>query len=216
MESPLDTARELFEGAHTGDDLRIIGGVAVQLLTGDSARTTNDLDIVPMSDEARGQLLQRLERDGFRIGKSGGWFRAVHPGAQRILIDIAQHPIVHPRTFEAISLREPPIAYSCGSQTLILAGRNDLAVLKLAAMRDQDLVDLMLLSKLGLDTKAVERTAHEDDIERSIAAGANHARQSLRAGWAKELFEQTLGREPSPEEVQEIDRFLTQLERIGL
>lgn len=216
MESPLNTACELFKEAQAKDELRIIGGLAIQLLVGEVARTTHDVDIVPMSEETRGQLLERLERAGFRIGKSGGWWRAVHPDAQRILIDVAPHPIVNPRTFETICLRAPPVAYRCGNQMLRLAGPNDLAVLKLAAMRDQDLVDLMLLSRLGLDASAVARAAQDDDIERSIAAGAHHARQALGAGWAKEIFEQMLGREPSVAETQAFDEFLKQLERIGL
>ena len=96
-----------------------------------------------MTDPARAGLLAHLSSRGFVVGASGGWWRA-SATEERLVVDVAGHPVVNPRTFESISLPGPPVELK--SSPLRLANPNDLARMKLVAMRDQDFVDLVVLA----------------------------------------------------------------------
>lgn len=96
------------------------------------------------------------------------------------------------------------------------AGLDDLALMKLVAMRDQDLVDLFLLATFGVSAEAITHAAIEDDIERSVSAGANQARHALRTGALREIIEQTLAREPQEFEIEQLGTLLDALERSGM
>ena len=61
---------------------------------------------------------------------------------------------MNPKTFETISLNSPPLRYTIADVVVLVAGLEDIAALKLMAMRDQDLVDLVLLQFLS----ALERS----------------------------------------------------------
>jgi hypothetical protein len=129
---------------------------------------------------------------------------------------MARHPVTNPRTFESTALRAHPVEHVIGDVVVSLAGIDDLAVLKLISMRDQDLVDLMLLSSVGISAAAIARTATCDDIERTLSFGAIQARHALRTGMAREVFEQTMGRPPDDNEVHRLSEVLAALERSGL
>ncbi|UQA61866.1 nucleotidyl transferase AbiEii/AbiGii toxin family protein [Polyangium aurulentum] len=216
MDPLLEALAMVWQQSGAGDELRLIGGLAVRLHAGTLARATADIDIVVLTEPALKQTIRRLEEAGWTVGTSGGWWRAVRPGADRLLVDIASHPVVNPRTFDTVSLRGQPAQYTLGDVTVSVAGRDDLAALKLAAARDQDLVDLLVLARCGLSHDAVARTASEDDIERTISAGAHRARHALRTGTLREAYELSLAREPEEEDIVSLDRFLQALERSGL
>jgi hypothetical protein len=212
----MDALSALWRESGAGDELRLIGGLAVRLHVGTNARRTADIDVVALTDSARTRLLDHLEQTGWIVGTSGGWWRAIRSGSPRLLVDIARHPVVNPKTFETISLSSPPLRCTIGGVAVSVAGLEDIAALKLLAMRDQDLVDLLLLAGLGLSAGAIARRAAADDIERSLSAGAHRARHALRTGLVAELYEQVLSRAPEEQELQKLEQFLSALERSGL
>ncbi|HZF49802.1 MAG TPA: nucleotidyl transferase AbiEii/AbiGii toxin family protein [Polyangiaceae bacterium] len=216
VDSLLEALANLWRESGAGDELRLIGGLAVRLHVGTNARRTADIDVVALTDSARARLLGHLEQAGWIIGTSGGWWRAVRSGSPRLFIDIAGHPVVSPKTFETISLRSPALRYTIGEIVVSVAGLEDIAALKLMAMRDQDLVDLVLLARLGLSAEAIADRAAADDVERSLSAGAHRARHALRTGLVAELYEQTLSRAPEEQELLKLEHFLSALERSGL
>lgn len=216
MDPLLEALSTLWRESGVGDELRLVGGLAVRLHVGTNARMTGDIDVVALTDIARARLLHHFEQTGWIVGASGGWWRAIRPGAPRLLVDVARHPIVNPKTFETISLWARPSHHTIGDIVISVAGVEDLAALKLLAMRDQDLVDLVLLAGQGLSVETVVEGASADDIERSLSAGAHRARHALRTGLAAELFEQTLARPPEERELSKLEQFLSALERNGL
>jgi hypothetical protein len=181
-----------------------------------SARQTRDIDVVAMSDGARDRLLGHLRSAGYRIGTSAGWHRATVPGGQsKPIIDIASHPIVNPRTFEELTLRGKPVAHNVEGMTIQVASPDDLALLKLAAHRDQDIVDLLLLSE-RLSAKAVASSAEQDDVERTTAEGAQVSRLLLASNGFVELTEELLDRPATANEMQSFKAFLSELQQEGL
>lgn len=216
MDPLMEALAALWRESGAGDDLRLIGGLAVRLHVGTNARRTADIDVVALTDSARARLLDHLEQAGWIVGTSGGWWRAIRSGSSRLLIDIARHPVVNPKTFETISLGSPPLHCTIGGVVVSVAGLGDIAALKLLAMRDQDLVDLVLLAALGLSAEAIVDQAAADDVERSLSAGAHRARHALRTGLVAELYEQTLSRAPEEQELLKLEQFLSALERSGL
>ena len=216
MDPLLEALANLWSESGAGDELRLIGGLAVRLHVGANARRTADIDVVALTDSARVRLLDHLQQAGWIVGTSGGWWRAIRSESPRLLIDIAPNPVVNPKTFETISLSSPPLRYTIAGVVVLVAGLEDIAALKLMAMRDQDLVDLVLLAAQGLSAGAIADRAAEDDIERSLSAGAHRARHALRTGLVAELYEQTLSKAPEEEELSRLDQFLSALERSGL
>lgn len=216
MDPLLEALVTLWRESGSGDDLRLIGGLAVRLHVGTGARMTRDIDVVAMTDAGRERLLQYLEQEGWVVGSSGGWWRAVRLGPPRLLLDIARHPVVNPRTFDAVSLFAPPRRQDVGGIVISVAAASDLATLKLLAARDQDLVDLVFLASIGLSAQAIARNAALDDVERPLSAGANRARYALRSGLIRELFEQTLARAPEEEAMSDLEKFLSELEKEGI
>lgn len=212
----LEALATLWRESGAGADLRLIGGLAVQLHAGAGARITRDIDVVAMTDSARERLLQYLVQAGWVVGTSGGWWRAARSGPSRLLVDIARHPVVNPRTFDTVSLYASPRRQEIGGVLVSVAGVSDLVTLKLLAMRDQDLVDLVFLAALAPSAREVAHNAAADDIERPLSAGANWARHALRSGHVRELFEQSLSRTPEEEALSSLWRLLAELEREGI
>jgi hypothetical protein len=216
VEPLLEALSDLWREVSAGDELRLVGGLAVRLHVGTNARMTGDIDVVALTDVARKRLLDHFEQAGWIVGTSGGWWRAVRPGTPRLLVDIARHPIVNPKTFETVSLWAQPSRHTIGGIVISVAGAEDLAALKLLAMRDQDLVDLVLLAAQGLSAEAIAEGASADDVERSLSAGAHRARHALRTGLVAEVFEQVLTRPPEERELSKLEELLSALERKGL
>jgi hypothetical protein len=128
----------------------VVGGLAVRLLAGErKARLTRDIDLVAMDLGAKDRLVSHLRTSGYQIGVSGGWLRAAVPGAQRSIVDIAPHPVINPRTLEEMTLRESAAVQLVDGVSVPVAAPNDLALLKLAAHREQDIVDVMLWPNAG-------------------------------------------------------------------
>jgi hypothetical protein len=194
----------------------VVGGLAVRLLAGErNARQTRDVDLVAMNVASGDRLLSHLRSMGYRIGGSGGWHRAAMPGPDRSIIDIASHPVVNPRTFEELTLRVAPTVQSVEEISVPVAAPDDLAFLKLAAHRDQDLVDVMLLAE-RLTANSIATSAQADDVERTVAEGAQTARLLVTSGALVEVAEELLGRPASNEELQAFDHFLRELQKEGL
>jgi hypothetical protein len=212
----LNALSALWRGTTAAKDLRLIGGLAVRLHVGTTARQTLDIDVVALTAAAREQFLHDLEQSGWAVGISGGWWRAIRPGRPRLIVDIAPHPVIHPRTFETMSLFSPPMHRTIESVDIVVAGADDLAALKLLSMRDQDLVDIMLLAARGLSAERIAAAAEADDIERSLSSGAHAARHALQSGTALEVFEQMMSRPPSADELSAVQAFLSALERHGI
>jgi hypothetical protein len=137
------------------------------------------------------------------------------PGAERSIIDIASHPVVNPRTFEELTLRGSAALHSVDGVSVPVAAPDDLALLKLAAHRDQDIVDIMLLAK-RLSAKKIAMSAQGDDVERTVAEGAQTARLLSSSGALLEVSEELLGRPASKRDLQEFDEFLRELQKEGL
>ncbi len=167
-----------------------------------------------MTVPAREALLESLRSTGWRAASSGAWWRASAPG--RPLIDIASHPVVSPRTFDEVPLRRAPVAFDVEGTRVLAAARDDLALLKLVAHRDQDLVDLAVLAGLGLDAAFIEESAAHADIERRVVDGATRARHALQAGELAELTLEVTGTTPLPKSMAALDAFLSDLEKRGL
>jgi len=216
VESLLAALSVLWRESGDGKELRLSGGLAVRLHVGSDARVTRDIDVVAMTAAARGRLLSHLEQTGWAVGASGGWWRASRAGASRLILDIASHPVINPRTFDGISLSSRPWHKEIGGVIISVAEVSDLVTLKLMAMRDQDLVDLVLLAGRGLSAGQIARNADVDDIERPLSAGANQARHALRSGLVRDVFEQTLGRPPEEEALANLEVFLDELEKKGI
>ena len=220
MEDLLPLAESIVVGA-LGDDqaeeCRLIGGLAVRLLTDEHARVTRDVDLVAMTDSARERLLDHLRCTGYQVGESGGWWRAVKPGDGGGVIDISQHPIVNPRTFETFALHGEPSRQNGASSRLLVAAATDLVSLKLAAGRDQDVVDVFLLiSRCGPRAADVARAAEADDVERSVSTGAFRIRQALESGTLAELVKLILSRNVNSDEEQALRSFLDELHAEGI
>lgn len=197
------------------DELRVVGGVAMRLLTGESSRVTRDIDVVAFSETARDRLLSHLVQAGYRVAESRGWYRAILPDATRAMVDIARHPVVNPRTFETITLREPPALCKVEDVSVPVAAPDDLALLKFAAHRDQDIVDLLLLAS-DISPDAIAAAAANDDIERTIAEGAQSARYLLATGGLDSLTEELIGHPPQVDQRIKFERLLGELQRRGL
>ena len=195
----------------------VIGGLAVRFLTDErTARHTRDIDLVAMNNDARDRLVAHLESIGYRVGATAGWHRAAMPQpAPRPIVDIATNPIVNPRTFEELTLRGQPVPHKLEDMTVQVVSPNDLALLKLAAHRDQDVVDLLLLSE-RLSPKAIAGAAELDDVERTVSEGAQTARLLTARGGLTDLTEELLGRQATPREIESFERFLRDLEEEGL
>lgn len=216
MDPLLDALSTLWRESGVGEDLRLIGGLAVRLYTGSDARTTRDIDLVAMTNVARERLLQHLEQTGWSVGTSGGWWRAARLSPSRLIVDIAPHPVINPRTFDTVSLLATPWRTDVSGVSVAVAEVSDLVTLKLMAMRDQDLIDLVLLINRRPSVKQIAQGAAADDIERPLSAGANRARHAMRSGLVRELFEQALGRPPEEEALAHFDTFLSDLEAEGI
>jgi hypothetical protein len=194
----------------------VVGGLAVRLLAGESnARHTRDVDLVAMDRARSERLLSHLRSSGYQIGTSGGWQRAAMPGTQRSIIDIASHPVVNPRTFEELTLRGSAAVHSVDGVSIPVAAPDDLALLKLAAHREQDIVDVMLLAP-RVSAKTIATSAQGDDVERTVAEGAHAARLLFASGALAEVAEELLGRPTSKTELQAFDELLGQLRKEGL
>jgi hypothetical protein len=217
MDALLAAAADLWQATSAGDDLRLIGGLAMRLHVGVVARVTTDIDVVAMTSAVRQRLLDHLGRSGYDLGQSGGWWRAMREDPVRLVIDIADNPVVNPRTFEPVRLRALSKAEPVGQITVAVAGVDDLALLKLLAGRDQDLVDLLLLAgTCEVSAEALARTAAADDVERTLSGGALRARHALRSGWISDLVEQFMEQKPDEGHLARLDVFLAALERKGL
>jgi hypothetical protein len=212
----LEAAR-IWRATSVGDRARLIGGLAVRQLAPSGSRLTADIDLVCMDAGARAEVRRHLESIGYRVGDLAGWMRAVDPSGRMPVVDVAPHPIVAPRTFDAVHLRSPATTVEVDGVPVSIAGKGDLVVLKLLAHRAQDLVDLLVLAgSLGIETTPVVRTAEEDDVERALSRGALLARHTLRTGELSEAFEQSTGVAPSQHAVDALARFLAQLEVSGI
>ena len=133
------------------------------------------------------------------------------------IVDLASNPVVHPATFDGLSLFEPAVAARVDGIVAHIVGPNDLARLKLAAHREQDLVDLALLAgSVNLSARALALAAEHDDTERMLAAGAMIARGELQSGGLATVAEELLGRRLTADEMVAMERWLTELEREGL
>ena len=195
----------------------VICGLAVRFLTDEgTARHTRDIDLVAMNNGARDRLVAHLGSIGYRVGATVGWHRAAMPQpAARPIVDIASNPIVNPRTFEELTLRGQPVPHKLEDITVQVASPNDLALLKLAAHRDQDIVDLLLLSE-RLSPKAIANAAELDDVERTVSEGAQSARLLSARGGLTDLTEELLGRRATSGEMDSFERFLRDLGDEGL
>jgi len=131
------------------------------------------------------------------------------------MIDVATHPVVNPRTFEELTLREEPRIQTYEGVPIPFASANDLALLKLAAHRDQDIVDLLLLAA-GLSARAIAQGAQHDDVERTAAEGAQTARLLVASGTLAGLVEELIGRPASDQELAAFDKLLSDLHKEGL
>jgi hypothetical protein len=169
-----------------------------------------------MNDASRERLLRQLEEAGYAIGASGGWWRAAR-SQDRLIVDVAQHPVVNPRTFETVRLRAATKAFSVDGIEVCAAGVDDLVLLKLLALRDQDLVDLLLLASTAeISVAAVVDAAEQDDVERRASEGAIRARHALRTGAIDNLVEESLDRAPRENELEKLRDLLAALEGSGL
>jgi hypothetical protein len=216
---PLHHAAELLNAcAATRHELRLVGGLAVRLHVGASARQTVDVDLVAMSEAARTSVLEHLRANGYRVGESGGWWRAVrrNEAGQRI-VDVGAHPVTNPRTFDTMVLRDAPIAADVGGTEVLAIGVNDLVSLKLAAGRDQDVVDIMLLAAhCSPSLTVLARNAELDDVERLIA-GTTSAARIAAAGTQFDLVAvELLGRAPTVREIEALLALLQGLKEAGL
>jgi hypothetical protein len=213
----LATAATLFRETGLGDDLRLLGGTAVALHVGTAARLTHDLDIAAMNEGARVRLLDQLRADGYRVGESGGWSRAARTTPASPLIDIASNPVVSPRTFDAVRLRAAPKRVTVAGVEIVVAGVDDLLLLKLLAARDQDLLDIALLCGCtGASADAVAASATSDDVERAASSGAARGRHALENGEMASLFDELLGRPLDEPTSKAFQQFLDMLHRRGL
>ena len=219
MDDPLERAADLLQPVHEEvASLRLLGGLACRAHLGTLARRSDDLDVVAMSASARDALLDHLRKLGFAVGPSGGWWRAVRgKGKDREIVDVAPHPIVNPRTFDAMTLRSAPMSLTFGDASLHAVGIEDLLVLKLVAGRDQDHVDLVLLTAHA-DPSAAEiaRRLELDDLGRLAAGSVANARHALSKGYLSEVFAQLVGRAPTERERSAFELFLVQLGEAGL
>ncbi len=211
---PLDRARALLDGfgARPGD-VRVVGGLAVRAWLGDLARVSEDVDVVALSAEAHALVLNHLRADGFRLGESGGWWRGLREGPDgREVVDVGTHPVVNPRTFDTIKLREGPRTEA----GLVVAGVTDLAYMKLCAGRDQDLVDVCLLaSRLSIDARAIAHAAQQDDVERLVARSVIEARFASSRGLLDTAYGDLLGRAITDAERASFDALLETLGKEG-
>ena len=219
MRDPLEDAAELFGAcAAYRDDLRLVGGLAVRLHVGTSARQTVDVDVVAMTEASRNGVLEQLQAAGYRVGESGGWWRAARREAkgQRI-VDVGPHPVVNPRTLDTVTLKEEPLVFSVGDTDVRAVGVNDLTLLKLVAGRDQDVVDVMLLSAHASPAPArVARNAELDDVERIVSRTAAAARAAAEGTRLELLSVELLGRPPTPQEIAAFSGLLQALKKEGL
>ena len=208
---PMERARALVGalGPRRGE-VRLVGGLGVRAWLGALARTSLDVDLVAFTPEAHDAVLERLRADGFQVAESGGWWRGVKASANgRDVVDLARHPVVHPRTFDTMELRAPPMVDEHG---LVVAGVDDLVYLKLGAGRDQDLVDVCLLAAhCAPDAARIAKSARADDVERTVARSVLEGRHAVSRGWLDATFEELRGRPAGRAEVGAFEELLRRL-----
>jgi hypothetical protein len=79
---PLSLAAEAIQATRCEKrDLRLVEGLAVRFHVGVAARHTVEVDLVAMTDEVREALLRHLRELDYRVGQSGGWWRAIRRAA---------------------------------------------------------------------------------------------------------------------------------------
>lgn len=209
----LDIAAEFWP--NDSADLVLIGGLAVRVHLGELARSTGDIDCVAMTPAAEHETIRVLRATGWTVGDAGAHRRARRVGAPT-LVDIFSHPVIHPRTYETMALRATRKTITHADRTIAVAATSDLAFLKLCAARDQDLVDVALLSHhAGLDAALLEASAIHDDIEIRLAEGAAKARTLVRRGDFATMVPEILGRVLSHAELQAFEALLLALEGRG-
>lgn len=71
----IETAADLWRAVGAGEDLRLIGGLAVRAHVGVGARETRDVDVVAMTETVKQRVLDHLRSTGRAVGESGGWAR---------------------------------------------------------------------------------------------------------------------------------------------
>jgi hypothetical protein len=120
---PLSLAAEAIQATRCEKrDLRLVEGLAVRFHVGVAARHTVDVDLVAMTDEVREALLHHLRELDYRVGQSGGWWRAIRRDARgQHIVAVGSHPVVPPATFDAVSLRDEPVADERGRAGWVLA-----------------------------------------------------------------------------------------------
>jgi hypothetical protein len=100
---------------------------------------------------------------------------------------------------------------------VVVAHPVDLAVLKLGAHRDQDLVDIAVLAAIeDLSAEDIAAAAVADDIERSLAEGAVLARHAMQTGRFAVVFEELAARSPSEHELARFETLLLELRTRGV
>jgi len=214
---PLDLAHSLVAhlGSARGAEIRLVGGLAVRSWVGGLARMSLDVDLVALTMETHARLLEQLRSEGFVVGESGGWWRGLRTGAEgREVVDVASHPVINPRTFDAIVLRAAPRA---DEQGLFVVGVDDLVYMKLCAGRDQDLLDVCLLAAhQHPDAALIARAARLDDVERLVARTTIEGRFASSRGLLDATFAELLGRTITSLEREAFDELLGQLHEEGL
>ena len=214
----LDFARALWQALpDAAADWRLVGGLAVRAHLGSLARQSLDLDLAVMTEASRDALLEYLTQLGFVVGRSGGWWRATDRSPSGWIVDVTPVPVVNPRTLEVVSLGLRALKVDWGASQLTAVGLEDLVVLKLLAGRDQDLVDLLLLTA-HTKPSTVEIVSHleRDDLERTASSTATEARQAIAQGYLVASAEALLGRPVEAGEISRFVEFLAQLERRGI
>lgn len=205
-------AGELF-ARPLGRSLRLIGGLAIRAHAGAAARVTHDVDLAVADAAANAELRRSLEADGWKIGDAGAYWRAKKEGMP--MVDVFSSAVVNPRTFETINLREPAVERELGGRRVLVAAPHDLALLKLCAARDQDAIDLAILTSIApLDPRRIVASAERDDVEIRLAEGAQRFRLVMRGGLAA-LGEELLDRPLTETEISAFSLLLDGLEREG-
>jgi len=206
----IDAAGSLFTKVPEG--LRIIGGFGVWLLAGHTGRLTKDFDVVAESAEVLAEASSVLQSSGYRLSPMlASWVRATSKDSPRI--DLALHPVINPRSFEAMSLSHAFETIATEAGRVRVATRSDLVRLKLLAHRERDFVDILQLVAADVAAHEVVSRAENDDCERSLAEGCLLAASARARGDLERDYESMVGRPVTQRQLAAFDSLLQGIEK---
>lgn len=211
MKSLLSEAEAIVTDAEAaGLSVALLGGLAVRAWVGRAGRETYDVDFVTGSQDDARRLSEVLRKRGYEVLPDPWWRRAIaERDGERVIVDWTGPDVVDPRTLDGYRVGGTRVLRHLVTRQVPVIELADLVIIKLLAGRDQDIVDVVVLSAASdpeaLAADVIDRARPQGKLV-ALAEQAGQLRFGIHTGSAMETVRCVAGREPS---VAELDRFET-------